>query len=132
MPACRTALVEVVHKAGQAADEAMGEEGAHEGEAAKGSPGHCRGARKHAEVVVGMSKAQRYVALRRQGMKSRQAAVQVGFSGGVPSPKARDLWKAVQILDLVPQAADQIEAQIARKRRELKRLIAMREVLALG
>lgn len=68
--------------------------------------------------------AERYVELRvRFGMGAREAARRAGFSGGVPSPQARELMRATSVVRRVPgdmrQTLNGLEERIERKREEI-------------
>lgn len=43
-----------------------------------------------------LTMAEQYVLHRADGMGTREAAEAAGFSGGVPSPQARELWSAFE------------------------------------
>lgn len=47
-----------------------------------------------------LTKEERYVIVRaeNEGISGREAARRVGFSGGVPSPGARELWRKYQMV----------------------------------
>lgn len=47
-------------------------------------------------MAEGMTMAEQYVLHRADGMGTREAAEAAGFSGGVPSPQARELWGAFE------------------------------------
>lgn len=69
--------------------------------------------------------AEQYVRLRLAGAGSREAARLVGYSAGVPSPRARELYDAARRLSRAPAARHWIQEELAkveRRRRELKTL----------
>lgn len=65
--------------------------------------------------------AEEYVRKRLEGLGSREAAREVGYSGGVPSPAARRLWEAVEKVRDTPDSAEWIPQQLDKAGEELSR-----------
>lgn len=87
--------------------------------------------------MEGVTLAHAYVHLRLTNprMTGREAARQVGFAGGKPSPKARRLWDLLQFADeetlqAAQAEAAQLDAQVRARRQELERLQARKRELA--
>ena len=71
-----------------------------------------------------------YVQLRSDGVGSREAAREAGFSGGVPSPSARRLWDAYQYVqkadhEQLAGVLEEIDRLKLRLRRLKRRRLAM-------
>lgn len=77
--------------------------------------------------------SERYALLRLEdrSLGPREAARQVGFSGGVPSPSARELWKKVELLEMRGARPDFIAGRINKLRQELRRLEVMQQAAKL-
>lgn len=82
--------------------------------------------------------AEEYVRKRLDGMGSREAAREVGYSGGVPSPAARRLWDAVEKVREMPgarewisDALDDAGDELSDAWKKVDELEAMREAVEL-
>lgn len=75
---------------------------------------------------MGLSMKDRYVMHRIKGLGSREAAEAAGFAGGVPSPGARNAWRAVQLVKLTGCDAARADAMIKRHRTELRRALQIK------
>lgn len=79
-----------------------------------------------------MTMADEYVRLRASGMGSREAARQAGFSGGVPSPMARELWATFRIISDAPVATlRHIPEKIARTQETLGELLLIQRAIKI-
>lgn len=72
------------------------------------------------------TRAEDFVLLVRGGMAQREAAREVGFAGGVPSPKARRLLKAAERIDEMPKAVEWLPSRMEREAKALQDAIDAR------
>lgn len=73
-----------------------------------------------------LTMAEQYVLRRADGMGAREAAEDVGFSGGVPSPQAREIWKAFErVRPFGTQHGDMIRRKLDEAQKKVSELRVM-------
>lgn len=68
------------------------------------------------------SMAVRYCQCRLDGMGAREAARDVGYAGGVPSPSARRLWDAVKKVRQIPECGQWLPEKLEEAEEEVEEI----------
>lgn len=76
-----------------------------------------------------MTKVEKYLRGRLEGLGTREAARRAGYRQGVPSPRARRVWKKIEALQEQP---DMLELLGTKVRKQAERTQANREWLYAG